>query len=626
MQSAQRPASDKATYTSTQQQFVPATDHADVCAVIVTYNSSGQIGELLASLRDRQRRVSLRVVVADNGSSDDTLGILSGHPDVVVLPTGGNLGYSAGINAALGMAGSHSAVLILNPDLKVDPGAVDTMFATLQNSGAGIVVPKLLDGAGRLYPSLRTEPGLCAAAGDALFGEKLPGRPGVFSEIVFDPSAYTSTHEIEWATGAALMIESQLVQDLGPWDERFFLYSEETDYFRRARDRGAVILYTPDAVMRHLGGASGSSPRQEALMAVNRIRYMRKHAGTGYARAYAGLVKLREVLRCYKPTQREICHYLLDEARWHLLPGPTDGGNPDAVLEGFPRGSIIIPAHNESAVINRTLCSLKPVMETGRVEVIVACNGCTDDTAQIAERFEAVHVLQVAEASKVAALNAADAVAKNWPRLYLDADIVLTPGAVRRVFEELARGPLLAARPAMRYDDSRASWPVRSFYRARRRIPGTDQSLWGAGAYALTEAGHSRFGQFPALTGDDRYVDAQFAPWEKTVIPTSPVTVVTPAKASWLLSILKRNYRGDEEVAALAAAGTIDIHRSGGSSTRRTVKQLCLSVVGPRSLADALIYAGFVTTARLLQRNSRSSRQWERDESSRRRNSTINSY
>jgi glycosyltransferase involved in cell wall biosynthesis len=275
----------------------------------------------------------------------------------------------------------------------------------------------------------------------------------------------------------------------------------------------------------------------------------------------------------------------------------------------FPAGAVIIPAHNEARVIGRTLDRLAPLAAGRQVEVIVACNGCTDNTAELARGFEGVRVLDVPEASKVAALNAADAAASRWPRMYLDADIEIDPRALRKVFDKLGRGDVLAARPAFRYDTEGASRLVRSFYRARTRIPSTNNALWGAGAFALSEEGHRRFRQFPLISplfsGDDLFVDQQFLPSEKEVLDTPPVMVRTPRRADALLSILRRNYRAQADL-------------GGSVTTSETVHELIGSIRGSRSAIDAAVYAGFVALARLRrQLPPDSAGVWERDESSR---------
>jgi glycosyltransferase involved in cell wall biosynthesis len=289
-----------------------------------------------------------------------------------------------------------------------------------------------------------------------------------------------------------------------------------------------------------------------------------------------------------------------------LLATQASGSDP---YGDFPEGTVIIPAHNEASVIGRTLRPLAPLAASGRVEVIVACNGCTDNTAKLAKSLDGLLVLEVAEASKIAALNAADAVATRWPRLYLDADIELDPGALRAVFETLERGDVLAARPASLYDATEASWLVRSFYRARGRIPSTQTAMWGGGAFALSKQGRERFREFPSINprfaGDDLFVDQQFLPSEKAVLDTVPVVVRTPRRARMLLRILRRNRRAKAQL-------------DGWPTTGQTMRELIRSVDSAQTALDAAVYAGFVTLARVRRRQRpESAAAWERDESSR---------
>ncbi len=274
-------------------------------------------------------------------------------------------------------------------------------------------------------------------------------------------------------------------------------------------------------------------------------------------------------------------------------------------------GSVVIPAHNEARVIARALSALAPMTANGELEVVVVCNGCTDDTATVARSFGGVRVLDIAQASKPAALNAGDAAAQHWPRLYLDADIGITAGTVTDVLAHLSAGRSLAARPAREFDDSGASWPVRAFYRARRRMPSLDRHLWGAGAYAVSLEGRSRFSVFPDRTGDDLWIDRLYAPGEKAIIATTPVRVRTPRTVRGLLAILGRVYRGNAELSGPTTPG----ERGAGLRTSQTARELLATVDGVGPALDAATYAMLVLLARLMAR--RRAIRWERDESSR---------
>ncbi|GAB2457984.1 GT2 family glycosyltransferase [Conyzicola lurida] len=578
-------------------RFVAAGDVADVAVAVVTFNSAAHLGGLLASLRHEALDSRLRVVVADNGSTDGTLQLLAGHPDVTLVDAGGNRGYAEGINLALRAAGDADASLVLNPDLVVEAGSIRSMLDRLRTPGAGAVVPLISAVDGSTYPSLRREPSLPRAVGDALFGSGAP--PWLPSELDGRPASYLRARTVDWATGAAVMLGRETVRAVGDWDPRFFLYSEETDYLRRVRDAGFDVWFEPRALVRHDQGGSGSSAELHALLAVNRVRYIAKYHGRGYAAAYRAVVVLHEALRGYRGVHRSTLRVLLDRSSWDRLPHATRW--PDLPDRGV-LGAVIIPAHNESAVLRRTLAPLASLAASDRLEVIVVCNGCRDNTAAIAREFRGVRVVETARPSKAAALNRGDRLARFWPRLYLDADVELHPGAIAAVFAELESGAVLAARPAFRYDTTGASAPVRAYYRARTRLPSTSGALWGAGAYALGRRGHERLGEFPELTADDLVVDALFGAHEKRVVETEPVRVRTPRRLDGLLAILRRQRRGNRETTA-------------PSTTRSTLRELAASVRGPLSAVDAAAYAALTLAGRTARSGSAAA--WDRDESSR---------
>ncbi len=270
------------------------------------------------------------------------------------------------------------------------------------------------------------------------------------------------------------------------------------------------------------------------------------------------------------------------------------------------RGAVIIPAHDEAAVIGRTLTALSPLTALPGVEIIVVANGCRDDTASIARGFVGVTVIEVERGSKTLALNTGDAVAREWPRLYLDADVSMAPTAVLALFTALADPGTLAVRAYYAYDIAGATWPVRAYYRARARITAPANRLWGAGGYALSAHGHARFARFPEVTADDSWVDELFAEQEKRAVATVPAIVRTPRTAPALLSVLTRQRRGCEEL---------------GTPARPAPRLVALaaSVRGPVSAIDAACYVLLTLVARRRAAGiaRRGGAVWERDGSSR---------
>jgi hypothetical protein len=424
--------------------------------------------------------------------------------------------------------------------------------------------------------------------------------PAGWPPRISNTESYAHAHTVQWATGAALMVQRSLADSL-PWDESYFLYSEETDFFRRLRMLDETIWYEPAATMTHKGGGSGASAELNALMAINCTRYVRKYHSAAYAAVFHAVQVLSEILRCWKPDRKGVLWTMFFEDLWTALPGPTK----DADASDFPEGSVIIPAHNESGVIARTLAPLAPMAAAGKLDVFVVCNGCTDDTAEIARRFEGVTVLESARPSKTAALNAGDAAATRWPRLYLDADAQISPGTVRDVLNALSEGTLLAARPAARVDLQDAHPLIHAYYGTRLRLPSARSGLWAGGVYGLSERGHQRFREFPDVIADDLFVDRLFAASEKAVLDVEPVVIRPPRTPSDQLAVLHRVYRGNAEQNG----------REGQHSTaRHTLAEVVRSIRGPLSAANAAVYLGFAVAGR---RGAARPGGWERDDSSR---------
>ncbi len=262
----------------------------DVAAVVVTHNSERHVGGLLDSLPAALGSLTYSVVVVDNGSSDATVERLEERRDCVVVPST-NEGYAAGVNRAVLASPDCDAVLVLNPDTTLDPGAVERMHAVLARPGVGIVAPRVREADGRLSPTLRRRPTLARVGGLSFTG--LPA----FTERIEEPSAYDHEHEVDWAVGAILLVSRACYDALDGIDESYFLYSEETDLSLRARDAGWVTVYTPGAGAMHVGGASGESPDTHTMKMVNRVRVYRRRTGTLRAAVYLSLLVLVEARR-----------------------------------------------------------------------------------------------------------------------------------------------------------------------------------------------------------------------------------------------------------------------------------------------------------------------------------------
>ncbi|MFF5210363.1 glycosyltransferase family 2 protein [Streptosporangium sp. NPDC000396] len=273
-----------------------------IAIVIVTYNSAEVLEGCLRSLGDGSRGVHLaHVVVADNASKDDSLKITGEVTDLPLqtVQVGRNAGYAAAVNAGVNALDIQDldAVFVINPDCRLRPGALAPLAAALREPGRGIAVPLLINPDGSLQPSLRRMPTVRRALAEALIGGDLAGRIGTLGELVTDPREYERPGAAVWATGAAMLISTDVIREIGPWDESFLLYSEETEFALRAADRGWTLWYEPASVVEHIGGDSGVNPTLAALLIVNKVRLFRRRRSTMASFAYYLTVVFGEAVR-----------------------------------------------------------------------------------------------------------------------------------------------------------------------------------------------------------------------------------------------------------------------------------------------------------------------------------------
>ena len=197
--------------------------------------------------------------------------------------------------------------------------------------------------------------------------------------------------------------------------------------------------------------------------------------------------------------------------------------------------SIVIAAHNEALVIRRCLDALLAGTASSQLDITVVANGCTDATAQLAARA-GVRVLELPAPGKVAALNAGDAVAIGYPRIYLDADVVLPATGITALQDALTRSDGESARSALaatvrrEVDVSRSPLLVRAYFAINSRLPVFQRSLFGRGVIALSEEGRARFQNFPDVVADDLFLDSLFSTAEKVVVDSVSSRVMAPRR------------------------------------------------------------------------------------------------
>lgn len=277
------------------------------------------------------------------------------------------------------------------------------------------------------------------------------------------------------------------------------------------------------------------------------------------------------------------------------------------------RCSVVMPAHDEAAVLSERLGGLVASLPPGAVEVVLVANGCTDDTAVVARRIPGVRVVELREPSKTAALNSGDEEATAFPRIYLDADIRISGAALLELAAALRTEQPLVAAPRATFDLTGCSWPVRAFFAVFRRLPYAGDGLVGLGVYGFSEAGRQRFGAFPDVVADDLYVQRLFSAEERRTVD-AVFEIVVPRTVGGLLAVRTRVARGNRELAGRTAGLGIEP----GSTTLGTAGGLA-RVVGRRPwlLPAAVVYVVVTAVARSRARQAAGGAVWERDDSSR---------
>ena len=213
--------------------------------------------------------------------------------------------------------------------------------------------------------------------------------------------------------------------------------------------------------------------------------------------------------------------------------------------------SVVIPAHNEEAVIARLLRQLIDTDVDERLEICVVANGCTDRTVEVAAAVsERVQVISIDRSSKPAALNAGDGYATTFPRAYVDADVMVTADALLSVADRLSKGGALVGAPRLQVDSRDSNRSVRQYFRIWELSDYRRSGLVGSGLYVLTEAGRARFDSFPDIIADDLYVLRHFAAAERLSLPDRSFTIAAPKD---LRSLIRRQTR--------IAAGNYDLLR-----------------------------------------------------------------
>ena len=276
--------------------------------------------------------------------------------------------------------------------------------------------------------------------------------------------------------------------------------------------------------------------------------------------------------------------------------------------------TVIVPAHNEEAVIENCLNSIINQAEVDHI--IVACNGCTDNTAALVrEKFPTAHCLDIETPSKVNALNEAETYARKigvtFPIFYLDADTQISKDCVPTVNRFLESSDILLSAPTPIIDTSHSSWLVKAYYRVWTDLPYIKEGVIATCSYIITEEGRKRFDVFPEVINDDGFMRCNF--WNKEIsnVPGAEIYIRAPRDIYSLIKIKTRARLGNMQLDATKQAKIKEAKNYGSVMKKKLLSS---------SFFDTLIYISIASLIRLRSKKQfkqLESYRWEKDLSSR---------
>ncbi len=266
----------------------------DLSIIIVSWNVRDYLEACLSSIYANRGNLDLEVIVVDSGSLDGSPQLVTqSFPGVRLIDCGENVGFPRGNNIGLAEA-SGQYTLLLNPDTEIIGDALVSMIKYLDShSEVGLVGGQLLNSDGTIQSSKRRFPTLGTAIFESTWLESIAPRKLLTAYYVADIPPDKST-QVDWLTGACLMTRREVVEQVGPMDEAYFMYSEELDWCRRIKEAGWQIAYLPEAkIIHHVGKSSDQAVAERHLNFQRaKLRYFRKYHGLLPATTLRGVLLL----------------------------------------------------------------------------------------------------------------------------------------------------------------------------------------------------------------------------------------------------------------------------------------------------------------------------------------------
>ncbi|MEY2399649.1 MAG: hypothetical protein QOJ00_2823 [Actinomycetota bacterium] len=312
---------------------------------VVTWNTRDLTVRALRTLLDTEQGVDITLYVRDNASSDGTPDALAQRVPEARIEVGDNVGFGAGMNTLIAR-GTNPWFFCLNSDAWPDPGALATLVAAAQaHPRAAAVAPRLETPDGSLEFSTHPFPSVGVSAVVNLGLHRLLTSCRKSDMLLDGWFRHDAARRVDWAVGAALLMRRSALDDIGGFNEEFFMYAEDLEWGWRARQRGFETWFEPAAVVRHVGNASGRQmydrARTEAMIR-NSHRFYRGAHGRISSGLYRGLEATGSMVRWFHHRRRGERHEAgawKQRAKAHLSAIAGADGPPPGVLRSGARPS-----------------------------------------------------------------------------------------------------------------------------------------------------------------------------------------------------------------------------------------------------------------------------------------------
>jgi len=269
----------------------------DLAVITISTNEGHWLPDCLSSVYAHQGAATLDAIVADNESTDGTRELVESRFPGARVITCENRGFSHANNQGLAVSDARY-VLFLNPDTEILEGSFGELVQMLdERPSVGLAGVKQVGPNGSLHPTARYFPSPTRALFEALGSERSPFRSSWLGERELRFERYEAEFACDWTSGSFLLARREALEQIGPLDEQFFIYSEETDLCLRMKRAGWEIRHLPAMTILHHAGKAGLNPRMLAQEAYARRQYAAKNFSRRRRVAYTAAVGIGLALR-----------------------------------------------------------------------------------------------------------------------------------------------------------------------------------------------------------------------------------------------------------------------------------------------------------------------------------------